>query len=514
MLRLQAKHGFSIVAIGDDKQAQAIEAGSTIALLRKALGTEAVPELESTVRQLRDRDKETSLLFRQGRADEAIARLREDGHAVLVQGGQRHAVEAVADLWEARQRANAGRDGYTLTVSAPTNSDARAISAAIRERRREKRRNRAGPADDSRPLTRTGWNTSCPSPWATGCGCSPGPTPRCGAGRRRSGTTAALLEVERIEDEGLQLRNAKGTSGFVKWDTLRDEATGRIRLTYGDVITIDAIQSATSTEHINALPSGSEAVQSFKAYVAQSRSRETTWLVVADGRERSEIMTRRALGNVEPISEDDVWANVARNLSRQPEKELATDLLQQAHKAHVGTVRSLATAFQPKQQREAEGREGTTLHRTYAQRRGEQDVAREAETHGRGGHRQRGSRPASHQAPDRPQAERHAQGRAGRAPLHAGAGGPAEARKESSRPCHQTEAQAQFADALHRAGLRPKGAPIMDGKKHRVPVEGDRKGRRSGTYIGHLDAYPAGYIHNFKTGEEIRWRASTAPTRR
>ena len=136
LLRLQAKHGFSIVAIGDDKQAQAIEAGSTIALLRKALGTDAVPELESTVRQLRDRDKETSLLFRQGKAEEGIARLREDGHAVLVQGGHRHAVEAVADLWEARQRANAGRDGYTLTVSAPTNSDARAISAAIRERRR------------------------------------------------------------------------------------------------------------------------------------------------------------------------------------------------------------------------------------------------------------------------------------------------------------------------------------------------------------------------------------------
>ena len=47
----------------------------------------------------------------------------------------------------------------------------------------------------------------------------------------------------------------------------------------------------------------------------------------------------------------------------------------------------------------------------------------------------------------------------------------------------------------------------MDGKKHRVPVDGDRMGRRSGTYIGHLDEYPAGYIHNFKTGEEIRWKA-------
>src|SRR3954465_14379708 len=81
-------------------------------------------------------------------------------------------------------------------------------------------------------------------------------------------------------------------------------------------------------------------------------------------------------------------------------------------------------------------------------------------------------------------------------------------REHRRRPMSQTEAQTEFADALHRAGLRPKGAPIMDGKKHRVPVEGDRRGRLSGTYIGHLDDHPAGYIHNFKTGEEIRWRAS------
>jgi phage/plasmid primase-like uncharacterized protein len=48
----------------------------------------------------------------------------------------------------------------------------------------------------------------------------------------------------------------------------------------------------------------------------------------------------------------------------------------------------------------------------------------------------------------------------------------------------------------------------MDGKRHRVPVEGDRRGGLSGTYIGHVDGYPAGYVHNFKTGEEIRWKAS------
>ena len=506
LLRLQEKHGFSIVAIGDDKQAQAIEAGSTISLLRKALGTDAIPELESTVRQLRDRDKETSLLFRQGRAEEGIQRLREDGHAVLVQGGHRHAVEAVAGLWEARQRANAERDGYSLTVSAPTNSDARAISAAIRARRRSSgevgRDQVTIPAADQNRV-------EYELPLAVGDRVRLFARTNATIQNRASpiGHNGSVLEVERIEGEGLQLRTAKGTSGFVKWDTLRDPGSGRVRLTYGDVITIDAIQSATSTEHINALPSGSDSVQSFKAYVAQSRSRETTWLVVADGRERSEIMSRRALGNVEPISEDDVWANVARNLSRQPEKELATDLLEQAHKSHVGTVRSLATAFQPKQQREAEGREGTTLHRTYAQRRGEQDVAREAAGVSQAA---TASAAAAQDVTKRLTGPRESDTRkavrAARRSMRASAARPKRERRPV--PMSPTEAQAQFADALHRAGLRPKGAPIMDGKKHRVPVEGDRKGRLSGTYIGHLDAYPAGYIHNFKTGEEIRWRAS------
>ena len=200
LLRLQAKHGFSIVAIGDDKQAQAIEAGSTIALLRKALGAEAVPELESTVRQLRDRDKETSLLFRQGRAEEAIARLREDGHAVLVQGGHRHAVEAVADLWEARQRANAGRDGYTLTVSAPTNADARAISAAIRERRRAG--GEVGPRPGDGPGHRPERRRIRAAPRRRRPGAPVRPHHRRASAARASpsATTARVVTVERIED--------------------------------------------------------------------------------------------------------------------------------------------------------------------------------------------------------------------------------------------------------------------------------------------------------------------------
>ncbi|HEX3576903.1 MAG TPA: MobF family relaxase [Rhodopila sp.] len=510
LARLQDKHGFTIVAIGDDKQAQAIEAGSTIRLLRKALRNQAIPALESTVRQLRERDKETSLMFRRGDAAGGIARLREDGHAVLVQGGRRHAIEAAADLWEARHKANAGRDNYTLTVSAPTNSDARAISTAIRDRKRK-----AGKlGGDEVRIEATDQNGArYEMPLAVGDRVRLFARTHASFGGKGGniGHNGSVVAIERIAETGVQVRNAKGSSGFVKWDTLRDEGTKRIRLTYGDVISIDAIQSATSTEHLNVLPGGSTEVESFKNYVAQSRARETTWLVVSDGAERSEILNRRALGNADPISEDEVWANVARNLSRQPEKELATDLLAQANGFYTGTVRSLATAFQPKQQREAQGQDGTTLHQTFAEQREEQHVARAgadvaAASAGQAAEMQKVAGRLTGPNENEIRKAVRDRRRSVRAP------GSRPKRKEGRALMSETDAQAEFADVLHRAGLRPKGAPIMDGKKHRVPVEGDRRGRLSGTYIGHLTGYPAGYIHNFKTGEEIRWKASR-PTR-
>ena len=137
LLRVQAATGCQVVAVGDPKQCQAIEAGPVIELLRRALGAEAVPELLTTVRQQSARERETSLMFREGRAAEALALKRADGTAQLVPGGYREAVAHVADLWAARRAANAHDPDYTLTVSAPSNADARAIGAAIRERRRD-----------------------------------------------------------------------------------------------------------------------------------------------------------------------------------------------------------------------------------------------------------------------------------------------------------------------------------------------------------------------------------------
>ena len=66
----------------------------------------------------------------------------------------------------------------------------------------------------------------------------------------------------------------------------------------------------------------------------------------------------------------------------------------------------------------------------------------------------------------------------------------------------------QFARALKEAGLVVDGLPVMDGKIHRVPVDGDKGGETSGAYAGHMEGcMPGGYIQNYKTGERVNWKA-------
>lgn len=67
--------------------------------------------------------------------------------------------------------------------------------------------------------------------------------------------------------------------------------------------------------------------------------------------------------------------------------------------------------------------------------------------------------------------------------------------------------EAAFAKALKAEGLIVKGAPVMDGTIHRVPVDGDKGGEKSGAYAGHTEGrIPAGYIQNYKKGTRINWK--------
>jgi phage/plasmid primase-like uncharacterized protein len=429
-------------------------------------------------------------LFRNGSAAEGIARLQEDGHVLLVPGGHRQAVESAAEMWEQRHAANAQRPDYRLTISAPTNADARAISAAIRERKRG-----LGRLGDDRLVVRAtdqdGANFDLPL--------AVGDNVRLFAWTRATfeggkpaniGSNGAVLTVVGIKPEadgGVTLRSQKGHVGFVRWDDLRSRENGRVMLSYGDAVTIDAVQGATSTEHINALPSGSQASNSFKNYPAQSRSREATWLVVSQGREQTEILGRRALGDERPITNEMIWKNVAANLSRQPVKELAVELLQRASTVFYGSVRHMAANLHPGEQRAAKGEAPVSPREKAAEAQVEREVAEAA-------------------APVRHAVSQRRAETAARRQVRDAASRP----KRSPQMTTPTEAMIAFGDEVRAAGLVVKGSPVMDGRTHYVPVVGNKRGRKSGKYVGYLDGRPAGFLKNYKTGEERTWTATAS----
>lgn len=66
----------------------------------------------------------------------------------------------------------------------------------------------------------------------------------------------------------------------------------------------------------------------------------------------------------------------------------------------------------------------------------------------------------------------------------------------------------EFRQAMLDIGLRPgEDHPRLDGGKHRVAAEGDKRGEKSGFYFGFLDGLPAGFMKNHRTGAELRWKA-------
>lgn len=66
----------------------------------------------------------------------------------------------------------------------------------------------------------------------------------------------------------------------------------------------------------------------------------------------------------------------------------------------------------------------------------------------------------------------------------------------------------EFGEALRSLGCVVAGEhPIMDGQRHRIATEGDKKGEQAGFYVGHLDGHPAGYIKNNRTGLDMKWKS-------
>jgi phage/plasmid primase-like uncharacterized protein len=199
-----------------------------------------------------------------------------------------------------------------------------------------------------------------------------------------------------------------------------------------------------------------------------------------------EIQGRRPIGDPRNLERDPekvrdaIIENMARNLSRQDEKQLGTDLVEQAVEIRRGGIHGMQAAWHREEVAAAAQQPAPVA--TVQQATQQRSAAIRATTTTR--------RQPGESAPRQPAQPRH------------------RPNTQKAPVMSETEAQAAFADALQGAGLRLKGPPTMDGKMHRAQVDGDRGKKMSGSYVGYLDGRPAGYIHNFKTGEEIRWRAA------
>ena len=63
----------------------------------------------------------------------------------------------------------------------------------------------------------------------------------------------------------------------------------------------------------------------------------------------------------------------------------------------------------------------------------------------------------------------------------------------------------EFRQVLVAAGFSQKGEPVLDGRIHRVPLEGAAYGSKDGAYCAYRDGQPNGWFKNHKTGLQGKW---------
>jgi phage/plasmid primase-like uncharacterized protein len=500
--QFRKQFGFKIAGFGDDLQCQSIDAGSTVKLMRRALGATEVPEILETVRQENEEDRLTSLMFREGKesaARTALDRKLAAGLLEIVPGGYEHAIRAGVDRWEERVAARANDPKATVAISVPTNSDARAIGQEVRRRRLARAAAAGTPVGTTVELEatdQTGLSFSLEV--------SPGDRVRLFRELKNEdgsfGYNGTTVEVASIDPaSGMTVRRDDGREMTVSWGSLRSQRNGRIMLTYGYALTIDSRQGDTNTDHITVMPGGSSTVNAYKAYTSDSRNRQRSYIITSQGMEQQEIIDRRPLND--PRNDDKrpaavneaILQNMARNLSRQDEKTLATDFEDKARDLHAGTVDAMRASWY----RRAQGQTGRGAYKRRQAEAAAQEPAQRAVNallvH------QAAVRKAAEQIAKTPRPSRKA--KPTRAPRQ----------KQEAPTMTQAEARAEFSRKLDAIGLmlneRGVSHPIADGRIHYVSTIGAKKGSKRGSYFLSENGL-GGWAVNHATNERITWTAA------
>jgi hypothetical protein len=383
LLELQALTGMTIKMLGDREQVQSIEAGDTIALLKRVLPKTALPEVLTAVRQKSDRDRKIASLFRDGEAAKAFALKREDGTTRLLEGDTDQVVRRIADLYIERDDALRAQDpSYGVTLTTLTNAEAADISRAIRERLKARGEIGTDEAIYKAVVDRGDKPEFFDLPIATGdrLRMYRKTIAQIDGQRATIGNNGDIVEVIGKTAAGLVLRNARGQTAEIDWKRLSDQRTGRLLVGFGRAFTIDAAQGmSTRGEHINALPRGTGAISAFKTYTAESRATGRTHTLISKAAVHAGVQRSRALGDVTPMTEEDLWERVAKDASAKPYKALALDLASKAHRRHDQAVEAGLSAHNRIEKAQAQPNvagqmkaafEGGLAREAFAQQRG------------------------------------------------------------------------------------------------------------------------------------------------
>ncbi len=349
LLRLQKKYDFTLVALADDKQASAIEAGDIIKLARRALGPENIPVINTTIRQQTDREKRIAGMLRNRETGPALDMKRQDGTAFMTFGGREQVIAKTAELYMQRLRSA----GEAPTVSVPTNADAHQVSIAIREQRQrasligvDLKSFKVSDNDGRAAYLKVAKGDTLRLFQSTYGDSGRAASGRGGKGGVLVGRNGSIVTVLDVEQDGIRLRNAHGKMALVRWANLNSKKNaGHLALGYGYAMTIHTAQGSTAAGHIVSLPDGSQSVTGKEGYSAMTRHKHWSALVTNEQAELIEVRKSRPINSTMDITLDDKWANVARNLAWQPDKDNALDMIDRAVKVRQGAVRLLRQAM-------------------------------------------------------------------------------------------------------------------------------------------------------------------------
>ena len=272
-------------------------------------------------------------LFREGRAAEALEMKRADRTAEMVPGGYDGVVSRVAKLYAQRLQATGERTDDRRADQHRCTSYQRGGPAAASGHGAHGR-------EDLMTLRATDGerNYTMPIARGIGSGCfSPPVQTLAESGAATSAATDRFWRLSPPTAKALPSNRESGKVGTVEWQAL--QAKGRVKLAYGDAMTIHTAQGSTSREHILALPSGSRAIDGKMGYSGGTRHRQVSYLLTNDAAEREDVRKRRPLNDTRDITVNDRWANVARTLAYQPEKDTAVALFDRVDRLRRGSVR-------------------------------------------------------------------------------------------------------------------------------------------------------------------------------